>query len=56
VEKFIGIREAAETLGVAPKTLRKWESQGKITSFRTIGGHRRYDLDALRKMIEEARK
>ncbi|ARI81563.1 merR regulatory family protein [Microcystis aeruginosa FACHB-905 = DIANCHI905] len=29
-------------LGVSIKTLRRWEQQGKISSIRTPGGHRRY--------------
>lgn len=44
---IISIKEAAQTLGVTPKTLRRWESDGKITSVRTEGNHRRYDLSKL---------
>lgn len=51
----VSIREAAKAVGVAISTLRRWEREGKITSIRTLGGHRRYDVDALKKMIEEAR-
>ncbi|HYA26765.1 MAG TPA: IS607 family transposase [Thermodesulfovibrionales bacterium] len=40
----VGIREAAETIGVSIDTLRRWEKSGKIKSYRTGGGHRRYDL------------
>ena len=36
--------EAAYLLGVSTDTLRRWEKEGKITSSRTEGGHRRYDL------------
>lgn len=39
---MISINEAAELLGVTPKTLRLWEKEGKIKSIRTEGGHRRY--------------
>ena len=38
--------EAAYLLGVSTDTLRRWEKEGKITSSRTEGGHRRYDLDS----------
>ena len=38
------IKEAAELLGVSTKTLRRWESEGKLQSERTSGGHRRYDI------------
>ena len=47
--KLVGIREAAEFLGVTPSTLRRWEREGKLlTDERTIGGYRRYDLARLR--------
>lgn len=40
----LNISEAAYLLGVSTDTLRRWEKEGKITSTRTKGGHRRYDL------------
>ena len=39
---LITIREASDLLGVSIKTLRRWEEQGKISSIRTPGGHRRF--------------
>ncbi len=37
--KLVGIREAAELLGVTPSTLRRWEREGKlIPDERTVGG------------------
>lgn len=44
---MITINEAAKTLGVTPKTLRLWEKEGKIKSYKTDGGHRRYNLQEL---------
>ncbi|MEG3439408.1 IS607 family transposase [Pannus brasiliensis CCIBt3594] len=41
---FITIKEASDLLGVCPKTLRRWEQQGKIISIRTPGGHRRFRM------------
>ena len=41
---MISIQEASKILGVTPKTIRMWEQEGKISSFRTIGGHRRFVL------------
>jgi excisionase family DNA binding protein len=41
---MITIQEASKILGVTPKTLRLWEKEGKIQSFKTDGGHRRYQL------------
>lgn len=44
--------EAAETLGVTTKTLKRWEAKGLIRrAHRTVGGHRRYsaeDVEAIR--------
>ena len=37
-------QEAADLLGVSTRTLLRWEEKGKITSRRTEGGHRRYDI------------
>jgi putative resolvase len=36
--------EAAEALGAATSTLRRWEASGKMVAEHTVGGHRRYDL------------
>ncbi len=42
--KYIGVKEAAEYLGVSPQTLRRWEKEGKLAPhIRTSGGQRRYD-------------
>jgi len=44
---MLGITEAGKLLGVTPKTLRVWEKEGKITSYKTFGKHRRYDENEL---------
>jgi len=45
---YISVGAAAEILGVSISTLRRWEKEHVlIPSYRTIGGHRRYDLDLL---------
>lgn len=41
-EALTPARAAAE-LGVSIKTLHRWESAGKISAFRTVGGQRRFD-------------
>jgi len=47
--KLVGIREAAEFLGVTPSTLRRWEHEGTLVpDARTLGGYRRYDLARIR--------
>ncbi len=34
--------EVAALFRVDPKTVTRWAVAGKLTSFRTLGGHRRY--------------
>lgn len=49
-KKLISIGEAAGILGVCLDTLREWEKEGKITSIKTLGNHRRYrreDIDSI---------
>lgn len=50
-----GISVAAELSGIAPQTLRLYESRGLLTPARTTGGTRRYsddDLARLRRIAE----
>lgn len=48
MNKLLTISEAAKALGVSAQTLRRWDREGKLTSERTKGGQRRYDISALR--------
>lgn len=49
MNKFLGIQDAANYLGVSPQTLRRWERQKKVLpSHRTEGGQRRYSAAQLR--------
>ena len=41
------IKEAADFLGVARSTLRRWDNDGLLVPERTEGGHRRYDKKKL---------
>ena len=48
----LSIGEAANCIGVAVSTLRRWESEGKCCAdFRTHGRHRRYSLTRLQTQI-----
>lgn len=40
---LMNIKQASEFLGVSIETLRRWERSGKIKTYRTEGGHRRFD-------------
>ena len=49
--KLLNIKQASEFLNVTPDCLRKWNKSGKLVPLRTVGGHRRYDEDELKKFI-----
>lgn len=44
--KYLPTRKAAKMLGIHPNTLRRWADSGKISTFRTDSGHRRYDVES----------
>jgi DNA-binding transcriptional MerR regulator len=47
------IQQAANKIGIHPKTLRRWEEQKKFTPRRTLGNQRRFsdkDIEALKKI------
>ncbi|WP_055566030.1 BldC family transcriptional regulator [Streptomyces atriruber] len=41
-EKLLTPGEVAEIFRVDTKTVARWAKAGKLTSVRTLGGHRRY--------------
>lgn len=43
-EKYIGKKKALELLGISSMTLLKLEEQNKIEVIKTIGGHRKYNV------------
>ena len=48
---LLSAAEVADLFGVDPKTVTRWAKAGKLTSIRTLGGHRRYrksEVDELR--------
>ncbi len=45
---YVSIKQAAKILGVSKSTLRRWDKEEKLTTIRTEGGHRRYDISTLR--------
>jgi excisionase family DNA binding protein len=44
-------REVAEIFGVRTATVARWAREGKLTPFRTPGGHRRYSRTAVRELM-----
>ncbi len=50
-ERLLTIGQAAELLGVHPLTMRNWSEKGTVRCLRTPGGHRRYRLRDLRRVL-----
>ncbi len=53
--RYFTIGETADYFGVSVDTIRRWESEGRITSQRTKGGHRRFLASTLAGIEEEER-
>lgn len=43
--------QAAKRLGVSPQTVQKWVDAGFLPAWKTVGGHRRLDADAVERMV-----
>ena len=52
VEALLTPAEVAEMFRVNPKTVTRWARAGKITSLRTLGGHRRFRESEIRQLLE----
>jgi excisionase family DNA binding protein len=50
--KLLTGSEVAEKFGVHPMTISRWHAAGKVSGFRTLGGHKRFYEDEVEKMIE----
>lgn len=50
--EYLKTAEVAEILHVSPKTVTRWAKDGKLPHSRTLGGHRRFPADAIRKLAE----
>lgn len=58
LDEFLTVKEAAESLGVSPNTIRNWDRDGKIPVYRhPISQYRLFkceDLESLLVQIEES--
>ena len=43
--------EVASLFRVDPKTVTRWAKSGKLTSIRTVGGHRRYKESEVKALL-----
>jgi predicted site-specific integrase-resolvase len=51
MEKVLNQKETMMFLHVSKSTLHRWDKDGTLVPFRTIGGHRRYLLSTLEEFI-----
>jgi excisionase family DNA binding protein len=51
-EKLLTPAEVASLFRVDPKTVTRWAKAGKLTSIRTLGGHRRYKESEVRALLK----
>jgi excisionase family DNA binding protein len=52
--RFLNLSEASDALGVHRDTVREWFDKGKLTGYRTPGGHRRILLTSVQTLMEGA--
>lgn len=51
-ERLLTPAEVAQMFRVDPKTVRRWALSGKLTSTRTLGGHRRFRESEIRRLLQ----
>ena len=51
-ENLLTPAEVAALFRVDPKTVTRWAKAGKLTSIRTLGGHRRYKESEVRQLLK----
>jgi excisionase family DNA binding protein len=49
-EPFLSTSHVAHILHVSPKTIARWAKNGRLPYQRTLGGHRRYPEQAIRRL------
>ncbi|MGQ4915723.1 MAG: IS607 family transposase [Candidatus Asgardarchaeia archaeon] len=55
-EKLYTLKQAAEILGAHPKTIQRWDREGKIRTVRTPGGRRRIPESEIKRFLGETNK
>jgi excisionase family DNA binding protein len=51
-EKLLTPAEVATLFRVNPKTVSRWAKTGKLTSIKTLGGHRRYKESEVKALLK----
>jgi excisionase family DNA binding protein len=52
----LSLGPASKVLGIHPDTLRRWADEGRIETFLSLGGHRRFDRRELERVRSSRRK
>jgi excisionase family DNA binding protein len=52
-ENLLTPSEVAALFRVDPKTVTRWAKAGKLTSIRTLGGHRRYKESEVKALLNK---
>jgi excisionase family DNA binding protein len=50
-DAILRTRDVADLFGVQPRVVARWADAGKLPSFRTLGGHRRFRWGELRAFV-----
>jgi len=53
-ERLLTPAEVATLFRVDPKTVTRWAKAGKLSSIRTLGGHRRYRETEVRELLDRS--
>ena len=55
-DRLLSPSEAAELCGVHPRTITRWVKSGKLPCVTGLGGHRRYRLGTIEKLLQERKQ
>jgi excisionase family DNA binding protein len=55
-EKLLTPSEVAAIFRVDPKTVTRWAKVGKLSSIRTLGGHRRFRQEEVQALLAQAQQ
>ena len=53
-DELLSPSEVAQIFGVGAKTITRWAKAGKLSSVRTLGGHRRYYAREVAALLAES--
>lgn len=54
--RLLGRSQVAKIFGVSPSTITRWADAGILPSIKTLGGHRRYEVDVVMELAQQSFK